>query len=760
MQKEIAARYHAAGLSVIPVHHGEKNPVIPSWKDYQSRLPTTAEINAWFSINNRRLAVVCGKVSGALELIDFDEPELFPKWQALVQKEDPALFPRLLVEKSPSGGFHVVYRCPSTVIPGNQKFARRGASCPNGDKILIHGKEFMPRKQPDGSFLVIYAMIESRGEGGYFVAAPSAGYTLLQGDFTTPPMISADERDLLLNAARSFNEFLPPAEKEPAKKTKKQSAPDDLSPGDDFSARGDVRALLLQHGWTRITQGGDKELWRRPGKSHNWSASLFEGRTLYVFSSNAAPFEPEKAYSPFGILTMLEHNGDYSAAAKALFAQGYGSKKIPAQTQPTVDDLPLPEIKFPDPPAPEAYYGLAGDFVRAVEPHSEADPVALLISYLVFFGNCIGRGCHWRVGGDEHHANEFAVLVGDTAGGRKGTSAGEARRPFNFNADGSGWVSRIKTGLSSGEGLIWQIRDPITITKRNKDGVITAETTDEGEPDKRLLLIEPEFAQVLKQFDRAGNTLSPIIRLAWERGELASLTKNSPAKSTGAHVSIIGHITKQELLRHLNTTEAANGAANRFLFLAVRRSKMLPDGGTLPPSTIVAIRQCTELAVASARALNFFEISRDSQAADFWRSVYPSLSSPKPGLVGAICGRAESHVLRLALIYALLDQSTTINLPHLQAALALWSYCLNSVDFIFGHSLGDETADQILDALAFSPSGLSRTELHAFFQRHLSSSEIARALSLLLSLNKIKSSSFHPSSPNSPIKSIERFVIS
>jgi hypothetical protein len=224
----------------------------------------------------------------------------------------------------------------------------------------------------------------------------------------------------------------------------------------------------------------------------------------------------------------------------------------------TTDDTPL----WPEPMFLEAYYGLAGDFVGVLLPHSEADPVALLIQLLVMFGNAVGRGPYFLAEADVHYPNLFACFVGATSKGRKGTSYGRVREVF-AQIDEEWTRSRIRSGLSSGKGLIDQVRDP---SKK-----------DEGVTDKRLLIFEAEFALVLKVMQRDTNTLTAIIRHSWDTGQLRTMTKNSPLCATGAHVSIIGHITAEELRRYINETEMASGFANRFLWLCVKRSKCLAD---------------------------------------------------------------------------------------------------------------------------------------------------------------------------------------
>ena len=226
---------------------------------------------------------------------------------------------------------------------------------------------------------------------------------------------------------------------------------------------------------------------------------------------------------------------------------------------------------WPDPVLPAALHGLAGEFVRLVEPHTEADPVALLVQILVGFGNLIGRGTYFIAEADRHYANLFAGFVGRTAKGRKGSSKGQVDRVLRA-ADKDWFSKRQQGGLSSGEGLIWAVRDPIwTRSPIRKGGrVIDYEDvqSDSGISDKRLLVFESELASTLRVLGRDGNTLSAIVRQAWDTGNLRTLTKNSPAKATDAHISLIGHITKDELRRYLDAawrcaSEAGHAAHNR-----------------------------------------------------------------------------------------------------------------------------------------------------------------------------------------------------
>ena len=393
-------------------------------------------------------------------------------------------------------------------------------------------------------------------------------------------------------------------------------------------------------------------------------------------------------------------------------------------------ERPDPEPAREDEPAWEApawpalpggaLFGLAGKIVRAIEPTSEADPAALLVQTLVAFGSVIGRTAHFKAEEDFHFLNEFAVLVGKTSKGRKGSSWGRVRRVIS-TADPFWATDRIVGGLSSGEGLIECVRDE----RRNGRGEITVE----GANDKRLLAYESEFASVLHQVERKGNILSAVLRNAWDGGRLRSLTRSNPLCATDAHVSVIGHCTVQELTRLLSSTETGNGFGNRFLWCLARRSKLLPDGAELDNEKVCLLQEEFKKAVRFARDVG--AMCRTREARDLWHQVYGPLSEGKPGLAGALLARAEAHVMRLACIYALMDQSCLVDVDHLRAALALWKYVEASVRYIWGESLGDPVADEILRALRDKADGMTRTDIRDLFRRNRSAEEIDRALGAL-----------------------------
>jgi hypothetical protein len=268
-----------------------------------------------------------------------------------------------------------------------------------------------------------------------------------------------------------------------------------------------------------------------------------------------------------------------------------------------------------------------------------------------------------------------------------------------------------KSGLSSGEGLIEAI----------------------GETDKRLFLRQPEFVAVLARQSRDASVLSATLRELWDDGRSSVMNRKHNALSTiDALVSLVGHITPEELAGSLKTTDLANGYANRFLFVCVRRSKPLPDSGNLSErevnTLVIKIRRAKEF----AEGVN--EMKRDEEAAKLWRTIYPHLTEDNVGMLGKVIARARAQVLRLSCIYALLDDSSFVRRVHLEAALALWQYCEDSARYIFGEGMTlSARAQKLFDAVREAgDTGLTRTAQSAAFKGNLSAEELDALTSELL----------------------------
>lgn len=291
-----------AGLSVIPIlADGSKKPPI-AWAEFTGRRATGAEIRDW-QRQGYHLAVVSGPISGNAELMDFDDPPLFPIWCEIVEALQPGLIARLCTIRTRRGGAHVRYRC--SAIEGNQKLAIAKT----------------PRPGHDGTTLIETrgARLDDAGKWhcGYGLIPPSDGYTLLQGDLRALPTITAEERTVMFAAARSLTEA---AEQSEPERRATRTHNGELRPGDDFNEHGDALGILTAHGWSILFWRGDTAYLERKDKPERGVSATWNyiPRKLYVFSTNAAPFDADRTYSPFAIKALLEHNGDFRATAGAL----------------------------------------------------------------------------------------------------------------------------------------------------------------------------------------------------------------------------------------------------------------------------------------------------------------------------------------------------------------------------------------------------------------------------------------------------------
>jgi Protein of unknown function (DUF3987)/DnaB-like helicase N terminal domain len=368
---------------------------------------------------------------------------------------------------------------------------------------------------------------------------------------------------------------------------------------------------------------------------------------------------------------------------------------------------------WPDPIHEDGFHGIAGELVRLIEPHTEADPAALLVQFLVAWGSLVGRGPYYLAEEDRHHTNLFCVIAGVTSKGRKGTSWGRMRGVLDSVDEH--WVENcLVSGLGSGEALIDTLNNE----------------------DRRRLVLEGEFARLLAIIAREGTTISSIFRQCWDMGEAHVTVRGKEAHVKGGHLSLIAHITKDELLRRLSDVEIANGFGNRILWVCAKRSKELPFGG----GSIDFGKNLSRLAGATdfTRKMGNTRVRFDADASQLWERIYHDLSEGKPGLFGAVTGRAEAQVVRLSLLYAMLDCSKNVRAEHLRAALAVWLYCEDSARYIWGNLLGDPSADDILQAIRASANGLTRLEVYNLFSGHKKAAEMDRATAVLIERGLIR----------------------
>ena len=370
--------------------------------------------------------------------------------------------------------------------------------------------------------------------------------------------------------------------------------------------------------------------------------------------------------------------------------------------------IPRPKL------APEALFGPIGDLVRLIDPQTEADPAALLFTALVGMGNLIGPGPYVDVGAVRHEVRFFSCIVGATAKARKGQSFHEIIEPLRV-VDGVTVDAARVSGLSSGEALIARLRD-------REDGSPT---------EKRAFIFESEFARLLAVAGREGSTLSAILRDAWDGGMLRALTRKDPLEAKGAFVSIVAHITSEELAKMLDRTEVANGFANRFLFVHAERLKRLSRGRTTDLGTEVRfLGRQLRIALDHARRTGYVDRSASFDTA--WDWLYDRFGD-EPGLAGAITARAEAQTLRLALLYALVDCAPVLEPRHLVAAYATWKYAEDSARFIFGRQYSEPLLRRLLEEVrSVYPLGLDRTEQFGLFKNNESAARLDAARTHLL----------------------------
>ena len=330
-QYQQAFALDAAGVSYLPIRiDGTKRPLLNEWKHLEHTHPTTEEREGWFGNGKQRgIALICGEVSGNLELIDFDAPELIAEYDQRLEECAPGLLARLLIVKTPKGGRHLIYRCAE--IAGNVKLAMRW------QPATTEAKNAVKRAGQDGLWERV-TLIETRGRGGYAVTVGSPArchslnkpYTLEQGNFANIPLITPDERALLHGLAAEFTEIEPAPERQTRTSDATSTRPGDLFNADP-RAYDEVLAALQADGWVSVGRGAKGLLLRRPGKTEGNSATLYDNGCLWVFSTNVSAFDSETLYDPFGIVMRLQYGGDPIATAKALAAQGYAQPQSTAE---------------------------------------------------------------------------------------------------------------------------------------------------------------------------------------------------------------------------------------------------------------------------------------------------------------------------------------------------------------------------------------------------------------------------------------------
>jgi len=428
--------------------------------------------------------------------------------------------------------------------------------------------------------------------------------------------------------------------------------------------------------------------------------------------------------------------GDQTQAIHYVDAPPKWKEWSESAAKPDADTSPLAPPVMPA----AAFPGLLGAIVQASTISSEAHPVAVAANVLAMFCTAIGRVAFQRIGDATIHTRPFLLIVGKSGKARKGTAEHTPREIFRRadallrQINGNDDCTRTHAGgLSSGEGIGWAIRDPREPDEKTGKG------GDLGVTDKRLLVIESEFANVLAQVKREGNILSATLRNLWDGRDIEPLTKTTLMTVTRPHVCLIGHTTRFELVEKSTENDAANGLLNRYIILHVHRPKLVPLPKPTPDRVLedLAKRMADTInAVTSGNphAHNQLEVTLSDQAELVWCELYPQITEDHPGKAGSLMARSEVYARMLAMIFALLDKRTVIESDDLMTALEWVRYWRDTIQYVF-HTAEqqdglDEFTTAVLAAVANQP-GITLTELQKVWNRHRID-DVKKALETLL----------------------------
>ena len=635
-----ALAYRESGLSVLPAKRLAKRPSLPGWKNFQLRIPQERQVVEWFSKPEDAICVVTGQVSGNLEMLDFDRGgDRFEAWKEQIP---PELLARLVIESSQSGGKHVIYRC-SEPINGNMKLAM-------GFR--------------DGAMVTL---IETRGEGGLFLCAPTLGYSLEHGSLTEIPVLTPQEREILLETAWSLNEYLPTADV-PADS---QFVPENR-PGDDFNNRGDIRALLIKHGWTLVKKA-ENELWRRPGKANGWSASL-KDKSFYVFSGNAAPLEPNRAYSPFAVYAWLEHRGDFERAARMLRQEGFGGEpiavstiRIVESTTITIDSNPIYSPVDPG-PVPLEMLRIPGFVSEVMDLCLDTAPypnhVMAFCGALSLQAYLAGRKV--RDPGD-NRTNLYLLGLAHSSAGKDWPRKLNTRILFEIGAAGS-----LGERFSSGEGIqdALYLSPSMLFQTDEIDGMLQSMSKSRDGRHENLM------STLLTMYSTA-NSVYPMRRKAG---------KESPGSIDQPCLVVFGTAIPNHYYEALSERMLTNGFFARMIILECGARSEGQDAKVLEiPERVIATAKWWKdlmpgngnlqswhpipiIVPQSAEAMSILADSRSEAEAE-----YRKAENQNDSIGTTVWGRVNEQARKLALLYAISENHTN---PIIGADAANWATAL------------------------------------------------------------------------------------
>jgi len=670
-----------AGIAVIPiVSDGTKRPPF-KWGAYQTELPTKDEIRTWFHDGRYTgMACVCGVVSNNLEVLDFDDGETY---QAFVDTAESigldALLNRIRAgyeESTPNGGIHLFYYCDT--IGGNQKLANRSSRD---------------------------VLIETRGIGGYVIAAPSNGkvhptggaWSLVSGDVSTIATITPDERDQLLALARSFDQ-LPPLNDD-GQRDRPSGPTTGGRPGDDFRDRHrnlhDFREVIEPHGWRLVYTRGSVGYFCRPGKDDGISASFnhADSGLFYVFSSSTA-FEPNRGYNPFSVYAILNHGGNFADASSALSRAGYGTKT------PSLGEITFtrkrtekPRAAFDPTPIPDhAVTGWFREYLEIVEPTTESPNAFHIASAITMVGSCIGKRVGLLHTSDKLYPNFYTLLIGPSGRSRKDTAIRRMIDMFYMPPPrGQPLIVqdvpfKIVRDISSSEGLIALLRE-----------------------QSNLLLYTSEFSKVMSNAAReATRSIGPTLIEAFDtppslQNNTVANVEKKPREARDPFVSVISTVQPEILSEIIGSQQQYSGFLNRWLMVAGDGKGARPNPPRVDQDASWKLIRRLMTTIKQYDEGTLLEL--DSEAEDVWADWYISSypTGRESAQEDAMGIRRGTIVKKVALVHAVTDGAKKVGANHIETGIAISDWSWDHVKRMiptWGESKDAEMERKIIDRLS------------------------------------------------------------
>lgn len=359
---------------------------------------------------------------------------------------------------------------------------------------------------------------------------------------------------------------------------------------------------------------------------------------------------------------------------------------------------------------PAAWHGPAAEYVREVAPHTEADPLGVLVMLLAGLGSRLGPGAYVRIGESKHSALLWVLAVGRTATGRKGTA--ESVSLDRLSALSA--LPRRHSGLTSGEGVVQAF----------------CATDDETQPETRLLITEGEWEGPLARARREGSTLSAVLRDAWDGKPLRTMNATNPREALTHHLTVVGHITPHALRTGMGDREAANGFLNRFLLLLVHRPAVVPFPSPVSDAANALLAGMVHtITTTGTGERQLTPTARDAYAAWYRRTEGEREYAPER--VANATGRASGHLLRLALLLSVLDGCDAIDAEHIHAASAVTDYSAACAWHVYGPGQAGTDAKVLRALEAADPEPLTREGVRDALSRHVTADDLTDALTAL-----------------------------